>query len=129
MMDRRLSRIERCLGGEPRHQVSICEEHEWPPSAWAELLTADAASDLERVADLAERYAGVRPVFGGPDTAIIICHSGPPRGELAPVKNAERILVNEPALPAWTHATADSPRASYGRRDENPVSNAMTLGK
>ena len=91
-MDRRLSRIEKRLGGEPRHQVSVCEEHEWPPSAWAELLTADAASDLERVADLAERFAGSRPIFGTGYTAIVLTHTGPPDEARAAALAEERML-------------------------------------
>jgi len=91
-MERRLDRIEKNLGGEPRHQVSFCEEHAWPPSAWAELITADELGNLERVADLAERYAGVRPVFDGRFTAIVFSHSGPPSDERAAVLEAERIL-------------------------------------
>jgi hypothetical protein len=91
-MDKRLDRIEQRLGGPERHQVAVCEEHEWPPSAWSELLTAHDLGNLERVADLAERYAGVRPVFGAPYTAIIYSHSGPPSVEAAAVMEAQRIL-------------------------------------
>jgi hypothetical protein len=91
-MEKRLNRINKALGGEQRHQVAVCEEHEWPPSAWAELVAADAAGDLERVADLAERYAGVRPVFSGPYTAIIYSHSGPPSDDAAAVMEAQRIF-------------------------------------
>jgi hypothetical protein len=91
-VEKRLDRLTKALGGEQRHQVSVCEEHEWPPSAWAELMAADAAGDLERVADLAERYAGVRPVFGGPYTAIIYSHSEPPGDEAAAVMEAQRTL-------------------------------------
>ncbi len=91
-MEKRLNRITKALGGEQRHQVSVCEEHEWPPSAWAELVAAHDLGELERVADLAERYAGVRPVFGGPYTAIIYSHSGPPSVDAAAVMEAERTL-------------------------------------
>ena len=85
-MERRLDRVNRALGGESRHQVAICEEHEWPPAAWAALIAADERGDLARVADLAARYAGVRPVFGGPFTAIIFSHSGPPSDRGAAVR-------------------------------------------
>jgi hypothetical protein len=91
-MEKRLDRITKALGGEQRHQVAVCEEYEWPPSAWAELVAAHDLGDLERVADLAERYTGVRPVFGGPYTAIIYSHSGPPSDDAAAVMEAERIL-------------------------------------
>jgi len=91
-VDKRLDRITKALGGEQRHQVAVCEEYEWPPSAWAELMAADAAGDLERVADLAGRYTGVRPVFGGFYTAIIYSCSGPPSDDAAAVMNAERIV-------------------------------------
>ena len=84
-MDKRIDRIEKRLGGPERHQVAVCEEHEWPPSAWAELMAADNLGDRERIADLAERYVGVRPVFDGPFTAIIFCHSGPPSDQRAAV--------------------------------------------
>ena len=84
-MERRIDRLEDRLGGKPRHQVAVCEEHEWPPPAWAELIAADDRGDLARVADLAERYAGVRPVFGSPFTSIIFCHSGPPSDQRAAV--------------------------------------------
>jgi hypothetical protein len=91
-MEKRLDRITKALGGEQRHQVAVCEEHEWPPSAWAELIAADDLGDLERVADLAERYANCRPVFGGPYTALIYSHSGPPSADAAAVMEAQRIL-------------------------------------
>jgi hypothetical protein len=91
-VEKRLDRITKALGGEERHQVAVCEEYEWPPSAWAELITADDLGDVKRVADLAEQFAGVRPVFGGPYTAIIFSHSGPPSAERGAVLEAERIL-------------------------------------
>jgi hypothetical protein len=92
-MEKRLDRITKALGGEQRHQVAVCEEYEWPPSAWAELIAAHDAGDLERVADLAERYANCRPVFDNSGyTAIIYSHSGPTSDEAAPIMEAERIL-------------------------------------
>jgi hypothetical protein len=92
-MEKRLDRITKALGGEERHQVAVCEEYEWPPSAWAELIAAHDAGDLERVADLAERYANCRPVFDNSGyTAIIYSHSGPPNDDAAAVMEAERIL-------------------------------------
>jgi hypothetical protein len=91
-MERRLNRITKALGGEQRHQVAVCEEHEWPPSAWAELVAAHDLGDLERVADLAEQYTGVRPGFGGPYTAIIYSHTGPPSDDAAAGMDAQRIL-------------------------------------
>jgi hypothetical protein len=91
-VEKRLDRVNRALGGEQRHQVAVCEEHEWPPSAWAELVAAHDLGDLKRVADLAEQYTGVRPVFGGPYTAIIYSHSGPPSVGVAAVVEAQRIL-------------------------------------
>jgi hypothetical protein len=48
---------------------------------------------LERVADLAERYANCRPVFDNSGyTAIIYSHSGPPSDDAAAVMEAERIV-------------------------------------
>jgi hypothetical protein len=92
-VEKRLNRIEQRLGGPERHQVAICEEYEWPPSAWAELVAADAAGDLERIADLAERYANCRPVFDNSGyTAIVYSFSGPPSDERAAVLEAERIV-------------------------------------
>jgi hypothetical protein len=92
-VEKRLDRLNRALGGEQRHQVAVCEEHEWPPSAWAELIAAHDAGDLERVADLAERYANCRPVFDNSGyTAIIYSHSGPPSDDAAAVMDAQRIL-------------------------------------
>jgi hypothetical protein len=91
-VEKRLDRLTKALGGEQRHQVSVCEEYEWPPSAWAELIAAHDAGDLECVADLAERYTGVRPVFGGFYTAIIYSRCGPPSDEAAAVMDAQRIL-------------------------------------
>jgi hypothetical protein len=92
-MDKRLDRVEKRLGGEQRHQVAVCEEYDWPPSAWAELIAAHDAGDLERVADLAERYSNCRPVFDNSGyTAIIYSHTGPPSDEVAAVMEAQRIL-------------------------------------
>jgi hypothetical protein len=91
-MDKRIDRIEKRLGGPERYQVAVCEEYEWPPSVWAELVAADAAGDLERIADLAERYANCRPVFGTPYVGIIFSFTGPPSEERAAVLEAERIL-------------------------------------
>ncbi len=92
-MEKRLNRITKALGGEQRPRVAVCEEHEWPPSAWAELMAADTLGDLERVADLAERYANCRPVFDNSGyTAIIYSHSGPPSDDAAAVMEAQRIL-------------------------------------
>ncbi len=124
-MDKRLDRIEQRLGGPERHQVAVCEEHEWPPSAWAELMTADSLGDRERMADLAERYAGVRPVFEGPYVAIIYSHSGPPSDEVTAVMEAERILGDgtdsrsDHARPrARRQCGQDAPRGAKRRRAE-----------
>jgi len=92
-MEKRLTRIEQRLGGPERHQVAVCEEYEWPPSAWVELVVADDAGDLERIADRAERYANCRPVFDNAGyTAMILSFSGPPNAERAAVLEAERVL-------------------------------------
>jgi hypothetical protein len=59
----------------------------------SELIAADAAGDLKRVADLAERYANCRPVFDNSGyTAIIYSHSGPPSIDAAAVMEAQRTL-------------------------------------
>src|SRR4051812_17032542 len=94
-MERRLTRIERRFGSPERHQLAVCEEHEWPPSAWAELLAADAVGDQVRIAELAERFAGVRPVFDTGYTAMVFTHCGPPEEARAAVLEAERRLPEE----------------------------------
>ena len=92
-MEKRIDRIEKRLGGPERYQVAVCEEYEWPPSAWAELVAADDAGNLERIADLAERYANCRPVFDNNGyTAMILSFSGPPSHERAALLEAERIV-------------------------------------
>jgi hypothetical protein len=60
-------------------------------TAWAELLAADAAGDRERVADLAERFAGSRPIFGTGYTAIVCTHTGLPDEARAAVREEERM--------------------------------------
>ena len=91
-MEKRLTRIEQRLGGPERHQVAVCEEYEWPPSAWVELVVADDAGDLERIADRAERYANCRPVFDNSGyTAIIYSYSGPPSHDPVAVMDVQRI--------------------------------------
>lgn len=95
-MEKRLSRIEKQIGGPERHQVAICEQCQWPPSAWEELMAADNLGDREGIADLAERYANCRPVFdNGSDIAVVISHSGPPGDEAAAVLEATRIIQGE----------------------------------
>jgi hypothetical protein len=93
-MDKRIDRIEKRLGGEPRHQVAICVQWEWPAEAWAEFVAAGDAGDRERVADLAEQFSGVRPTFstGLTPVVMIIDHEPEPINPVHAIAGAQRIL-------------------------------------